>query len=90
MNTKEDADSEIQNEKNSSESEQDKGIEKEKEGEREKEKAGTRSGTYKHREEKNTREQAREIVGEKRDGCSSGQRDGKGKNSDGLQDRDEG
>ena len=38
----------------------------EREGRREKDrKAGTWSGTYRHRDEKNAREQAREIVGKK-------------------------
>ena len=71
--------------------EQDTGIEstQEQQGDGAREKTGTESRTekwkrkirdgYKHREEKNTREPVREIVGKKRDGCSSGQRDGKGR-----------
>lgn len=44
-------------------SEQDKGVVRERKGRKEGDrKAGTQSGMYRHREEKNAREQAREIV----------------------------
>lgn len=51
---------------NTSDNEQYKGREGERKGRREKDwKAGTRRSTYRRREERNTREQAREIVGKK-------------------------
>ncbi|MCQ4187485.1 hypothetical protein FK515_28225 [Klebsiella pneumoniae] len=50
-------------------------------------KAGSQSSTYRHREETNARKQTRETAKKKREGCRTAQREIKGKNSDGLQDR---